>query len=178
MKERQMRSTKKRVTALFAALALTFLLLGGIGVSPAYAAGIPHKAQGVTPNSCFWLGDASQSGNIYATNGSKAGYYEVIAQHYSCTTSWHRAFGEIVITSSGFTCTSPTFDLFLYGNRVQVEFTYVTNGPKIGTNGCASSSYSLTTATYSNGSLAYCAEMTGVNFGGSLSDLKAGSSCP
>lgn len=174
-----MRTTKQRIVAMLAAVALGLALLSGLTSMPAHASGIPAKATGATPDSCFWFGDASQSGNIYGTNGSVAGYYEVIAQHYSCITSWHRAYGVITITSSSFSCVSPTFYVNLYANYVNVEGVSVVNGSAIGGSGCPhGTSYSLTTSTYINSSFAYCAEMTGVNFGGHLNDLKAGSDCP
>lgn len=176
-----MRTMKRRMVAVVTAAALAIALLSGFGASPAHAAGRPNKAKGNVPDSCFWLPDASQSNNIYGTNGQPAGYYEVIEQYWSCTTSWHRAYGVITITSSSFSCTSPTFYVNLYANYVNVEGASVKNGSAIGgsSSNCShGTSYNVSTSTYINSGYAYCAEMTQVNFGGSLGDLKAGSDCP
>lgn len=176
-----MRTRKQRIVAVVMAVALSLVLLGGFGASPAHAASGPNKAKGNVPDSCFWFADASQSNNIYGTNGQPAGYYEAIEQHYSCITSWHRAYGVITITSSSFTCTQPTFYVDLYANYVHVEGVSVVKGSAIGASGSkcvGGTSYSLATPTYINSSYAYCAEMTGVYFGGNLPDLKAGSDCP
>lgn len=176
-----MRTASQRIVATAVAVALAFVLLSGFGASPAYAASGPNKVKGNVPDSCFWFADASQSNNVYGTNGQPAGYYEVIEQHYSCITSWHRAYGVITITASSFTCTSPTFYVDLYANYVHVEGSSVQGGAAIGGTGSGCShgtSYSVTTSTYINSSYAYCAEMTSINFGGPLSDLKAGSDCP
>ena len=176
-----MRTARQQFVAMIVAVALGFVLLSGFGASPAHAAAGPNKAKGNVPDSCFWFADASQSKDVYGTNGQPAGYYEVVEQHYSCITSWHRAYGVITITSSSFSCTRPTFYVNLYANYVNVEGVSVVNGSAIGGSGSScpgGTSYSLTTSTYINSSFVYCAEMTGINFGGSLSDLKAGSDCP
>jgi hypothetical protein len=177
------RSMAKRIVIGFTSIALALSLLGLIGASPVFAAKSPLK-KGPTPESCFWIADASQSNNFYATNGSVAGYYEVFEQHYSCTTSYHRTLGEVIATLSSFPCTAVSFSLHLSANGVFVEGVSTPSpNPSVGNGSSCSTSYSLAyslATSYFNGSnYAYCAEMDSVSIGGiSNNSLKAGSQCP
>lgn len=174
-------ATFAKVRSLSPALLFSLVLalsLAGIGV--AHAAPL-NKKPPVPPPTCFWTGPTNDFS--LTVNGSKVGDYVVAAQHDTCNTPLHRALLEINITDVNLSCnTASAHELDLDANAIPVEF--VVNPPSVsvgGSNnncgGIRRTNWTVTTATYSNGSATYCAESFTVHYITSLPNLDAGSSC-
>lgn len=158
---------------LIRAVAVVALALGfGLFAStPTYAASAPKHS--VTPFSCFWVSDYTNSGSL--TSG--VGTYTVKVQHDTCNTSIHQAYGEIRITSTGnVSCNTGSFNVRLYANGIQVHSADAS--ATVGHNSCSGGTVVSTVTDTYQGSANYCGKLVSVHWVIDYANISAGVSCP
>jgi hypothetical protein len=155
------------------------LLLGAVffGASPASAAPLHGP---ITPESCYWVTTSQASGTLTA-GGVNVGTYTVYLQYYTCTPSYHRALGQMVITNSTASCVSNAgFTAWVYADGGTSQQSSQVSGTIGGSSSSCVDGTTLTTATANvNTATNYCAELRSINYVvNTFSVIKTGNQCP